>query len=259
MKFRRPTNETGSSLAVWVMLVALVAAVASIVIVSSVKDEKIQALSREIRNLKAKTLQSGGDPQEQSPDLDAIRKERQELARLRAEVKDLQAKLQESGQYLEKLQAENQQIRAINQQLGAQNQQLAAAPPPPTPAPVAQILTVPGLPAIALLPDEDANVVSAAYIADQKNLKELGEALSKFVEANQDVLPRSLDQLKPLLPDDVALSLNFTRYEMAASGPLAALRNLAKTALIREKRKDRHGLRGYVLGDGTAQIIKDTE
>ncbi|MBI5773444.1 MAG: hypothetical protein HZA89_06840 [Verrucomicrobia bacterium] len=257
MKFRRPANEAGSSLAVWVLLVALVAAVAAVIIVNSVKEEKISALGREIRNLKAKTFLSGDDPK-QTPDLDAIRKERQELARLRTEVKDLQAKLQESGQYLEKLQAENQQIRAINQQLGAQNQQLAAAPPP-LPAPVAQILTVPGLPAIALLPDEDANAVSAAYIADQKNLKELGEALSKFVEANQDVLPRSLDQLKPLLPEEVALSLNFSRYEMAATGPLAALRNLAKTALIREKRKDRHGLRGYVLGDGTAQIVKESE
>jgi hypothetical protein len=257
MKFVRPRTEAGSSLAVWVLLVALVCAVAAAIIIHSVKEDRIKLLNDELKKLRAKSFQSSGEANS-SPDMDAIRKERQELARLRVEVKDYTVKLQESTQYLEKLQAENQQIRAINQQLGAQNQQLATAPPA-LPAPVAQILTVPGLPSIALLPDEDANTVSAAYIADQKNLKEMADALSKFVEANRDVLPRTLEQLKPLLSDEVALAINFNRYEMAASGPLATLRNLAKTALIRERTKDRHGLRGYVLGDGTTQIVKDAE
>jgi|GEM_PF-5912471 len=244
--------KPGSSVATWVLALGLITALVALYANNRIKEEKLFGLRQEIQKLKESRRETGSEVQKlrtQGDELARLRKENQEVGKLRAEL----VKLRPLAGELEKVRAENQQLQAQLQQLGVQNQQLAAA----TQRAPAQLLTIPGLPPIQLLPDDDADTVGAAYLVDLNNLRQMGLATQVYAEDHSGFMPTALSQLKPYFAEDANVQIDYSRYELATTGNLKAQTGLHTLVLIREKRKDKRGMRGYVFGDGSVQLAKE--
>jgi hypothetical protein len=154
----------------------------------------------------------------QFEELENLRKDNDELFRIRNEIRRLQAAAEKRkfdlARTLSELQAENLKLRDENQQL-----------------------------------EQSPEAVAARQLVDVNELTQIGQALSLYATMNSNKLPEDLAELKYYTTADAFPALEINRFEILYNGKLADIADPSKTPLIRAKFRNVQNQRPYLFAD----------
>ena len=191
----------------------------------------------------------------ESKNVEKLKSKADEAERLRLENTDLPRLRNEARLYRElKPELDKLRIEVLSlRQLLAKYTNVVAVPSTATVPVPETTTTAPPTPA------EDAQKMETEYLAQVGRLRVLAASLHLFAEDNDGLLPRDFSQLASYLEPQMAQNLELSRYEIVAGGRLSDIEDPETTVIVREKKKDKHGIRAYVFADGRVELFKEGE